>query len=227
MPPHDDHPRDGDGAPKERRPSVDGDAWRAEKGIVEEVAAIVASQLSMLAFTKDEFLSEAMSWIWNRRHRFDPARATFRSWCSTVLRNRGVDIIRRHARDHAMKRQKRYEAQLQQRVPEIPHDDRDPADMLEAHLEGLNRVLLAVEYRLLGRLAPDRCAAWLRHPDVPARFPWQAIEAIEDRASRRKALAAACERKYAWLNQRLYRAMLTIRQAEGVEAQVGDEGDAS
>lgn len=225
MPPHDDHPRDGDAAPRARAPGGGGGAWEAEKLIVEDVALIVATKLSMLPFTRDEFLADAVPWIWGRRLRFDPRRASFRSWCAGVLRNRGVDIIRRHARDQAMKREKRYQATIDQRSPAPARDDRDPADLLEAHLEGLNRVLVAVEWQLLGRLAPDRRAAWLQHADVPAELPWQAIEAVEDRAGRRKALAAACGRKYAWLNQRLYRAIQAVRQAEGVEASVGDEGE--
>lgn len=223
--PRDDHPRDGDGAPEARAPRGDPDAAKAEKLIIEEVALVVATKLSMLPLTRDEFLSDAVSWVWNRRHRFDPSLASFRSWASSVLRNRGVDIIRRHARDQAMKREKRYEAMIDQRSPAPVREDRDPADMLEAHLDGLNRVLVAVEYRLLGRLAPDRSAAWLEHADVPAGFPWQVIEAVEDRASRRKALAAACGRNYAWLNQRLYRAIQTMQRAEGVEAGVADESE--
>lgn len=223
--PHDDHPRDGHGAPGARAPRGDGDAWDAEKRIVEEVALIVATKLSMIPLTKDAFLADAVPWIWGRRRRYDPSRGSFRSWCASVLRNRGVDIIRRHARDQEMKREKRYAAAIDQRSRAPVRDDRDPADMLEAHLEGLNRVLVAVEYQLLGRLAPDRSAAWLRHADVPAGFPWQAIEAVEDRAGRRKALAAACGKEYGWLNQRIHRAIQKLRQAEGVEAGVADDGE--
>lgn len=223
--PRDDHSRDGHGAPQARAPRDGVEAWDAEKKVVEQVASIIANKLSMLPLTKDAFLDDAVSWIWNHRSRFDPSKASFRTWCSTLLHNRGVDIIRTHARERKMKREKRYEAMNHQRRRASDRDDRDPADMLEAHLEGLNRVLVAIECQLLGRLAPDRCEAWLRHADLPTGFSWQAIEAVGNRADRRKALAAACGQNYAWVNQRIYRAIQKIRQAEGVEAGVADDGE--
>lgn len=207
-------------------PPPNDDEWDGRTRIVEELAAQVAAKLNMIPLTRDEFLSGAMSWVVEQGHRFDPGKGPFSPWCYRVLHNHGVDVIRRNARDLELKQEKRHEnrrslarnARLDRTAPEPDEAPaRDPADMLEQHVAGEDRIFLAIDVGLLGRLAPDRVEAWLRQTQLPADFPWQDLEAIEKQADRRKALVAVCGKDDGWLRQRLNRALKKIKKAEGVD----------
>jgi hypothetical protein len=200
--------------------------WDDRRQIVEELASRVASKLNMIPLTRDEFLSGATAWIVEQEHRFDPEKGTFGPWCYRVLYNHGVDVIRRSARDLDLKKEKRYEtrralarnARLDRTGPEPDEaPERDPVDILEQHVAGEDRIFLAIDVCLLGRLAPDRVEVWLRQAGIQADFPWQDLEAIEKQADRRSALAAAIGQDDGWLRQRIYRALQKIKKAEGVD----------
>ena len=207
-------------------PPPNDNEWDDRKRIVEEQAAQIASKLNMIPLTRDEFLAGALAWIVEKEYGFDPERGMFSPWCYRVLYNHGVDVIRRSARDLDLKKEKRYEtrralarnARLDRTGPEPDEaPERDPADILEQHVAGEDRVLLAIDVCLLGRLTSDRVAAWLREAELPEDFAWQALEAIEKQANRRRALAAALGQDDGWLRQHIYRALLKIKKAEGVD----------
>lgn len=200
--------------------------WDDRTRIVEAQAAQVASKLNMIPLTQDEFLAGATAWIFERAHRFDPTMGNFSPWCYRVLYNHGVDVIRRSAHDIDLKKEMKQETRRAlARNPRLDRTgtepdeapNRDPADILEQHVTGKDRVLLAIDVCLLGRLSSDRVAAWLREAELPADFSWQALEAIKKQADRRRALAAALGQDNGWLRQHIYRALLKIKKAEGVD----------
>ena len=207
-------------------PPPNDNEWDDRKRIVEEQAAQIASKLNMIPLTRDEFLAGALAWIVEKDYRFDPTKGKFSPWSYRVLYNHGVDVIRRGAHDLDLKKAMQHEtrralarnARLDRTGPEPDEaPKRDPADILEQHVTGEDRVLLAIDVCLLGRLAPDRVEDWLRRAELPADFPWQDLEAIKKQADRRGALAAALGQDDGWLRQRIRRALLKIKKAEGVD----------
>jgi hypothetical protein len=92
----------------------------------------------------------------------------------------------------------------------------DATDLLEKHVVGENRIILAIDCGMLTGSDAARVSRWLTEAQLPPDFPWREIEAVEKQAARRQALSAAFGQNEAWLRQRIRRTLEKLRDAMGV-----------
>ena len=199
------------------------DAWGDLHPLVEKTARKVARVLNMNALTRDAFLAEAAGWILEKGDGYHAARGDLGGWCYRVLTNRGVDLIRRAATEKkalraygdAARREHRFASRGGGPLSEEADPPLDAVAVLETHVAGVDRLLIAIDCRLLGTLATGRAEAWLEQAGLSGDFPWREIEAIEKQADRRKALVASLCVSPGWLRKRLSRALDALAKAMG------------
>ena len=205
-------------------PPIDNDAWPELLPAIRRQTLVIADRLNMTPATRDEFLGDAVAWIREKENLFDGSRGSLGAWCATVLRNRGVDLIRRHSAASAAREKYDQDTRAEQesRIRRARRDDEPDAPpaidviaVLERHVDADNRIFVAIDCRLLGEFDPQQVAGWIAEAGLPEGFPWREIEAIEKKAERRKALAAAIGENDGWLRQRIFRALERLHSVLG------------
>ena len=208
-----------------RMPPIDEAAWGGLLPRIEALARRVARKLNMSPLTRDEFISGAASWISLQHEHYDSAKGDLGGWCFRVLYNHGVTHIRKGARHgQAIARWRNdvgiTKTQMFRADQSLPDSDSTPqadaADLLERHVAGENRIILAIDCGMLAGTDAARVSRWLTEAQLPPDFPWREIEAVEKQAARRLALSAAFGQNEAWLRQRIRRTLQKLRDAMGV-----------
>lgn len=192
--------------------------WEQYEATINQIAQRIARRLKMTPATQREFLESIQYKLVTVWDRFDPQMGEFGGWCWQVLRNHGVSVIRTNGRPPGNNMFDGDGGDLEA-DPRENHEDRiatqelanNAVDALERCVSGLDRVLVAIDSQLLGRLTPERADRWVNEANLPAEFSWRDIEAIPDKAERRRTLAAALDRDVNWVRQRINRALGRIR----------------
>jgi len=190
-------------------PMTDAD-WERHGEAITRIANKVVRRLNMTPNTKQEFVESVAFNVASKWDHFDPNRGVFDAWCYTVLKNHGVSLIRKTAKE----RRANDFLRLTTPVEQPPSDELDRqeeasrvVDQLESYVGGLDRIIVAIDCTLLGRLRDDRVARWLTDANLPGDFQWRALEAIDRNCERRAALAEALQQSGGWLRQRINRAL--------------------
>lgn len=193
-----------------------------EMRLVEEKARLVAETHSMTPSTRQEFLANALGHIGSKYHSFDKTR-DFGGWCFVVLLNYGVDTIRYHARSRRNLIEAVQHARCSTTEPlDSPGSGLAATDAIyrlieifDRHVSGRDRIIMAIDQKMLGCMDGQRVADWIHAAGLPAAFPWRDIETVEPQAERRLALAKALAGNVPWLRQRIRRTIERLQQLLG------------
>lgn len=189
--------------------------WANHGEAITRIANSVARRLNMTPETKQEFVESVNFKVFLVWDHFDPEKGVFDGWCATVLTNHGVSLIRKYANDRAAKTFLRLTTSVEQ-PPSDELDRHDEAsravDQLESYVGGLDRIIVAIDCTLLGRLPDDRVKSWLTAATLSSDFQWRGLEAIDRKSERRAALAKALQQSEGWLRQRINRALRKLRE---------------
>lgn len=192
--------------------------WDQYGATINEVATRIAGSRRMDPATKSDFLESIPFKMVTAWDNFDPEKGEFGAWCTRVLSNHRVSVIRKHARWNNMADDIGVDLEADRREDHVEGIARrelanNAVDALEHHVKGFDRLLVAIDCQLLCRLTTERAARWLRDAEtLPPEFRWRDIEAIPNPAERRRALAAALGHDGNWLRQRINRALRRIRR---------------
>ena len=157
-------------------PPIDNDAWPELLPAIRRQTLVIADRLNMTPATRDEFLGDAVAWIREKENLFDGTRGSLGAWCATVLRNRGVDLIRRHSAASAAREKYDQDTRAEQesRIRRARRDDEPDAPpaidviaVLERHVDADNRIFVAIDCRLLGEFDPQQVAGWIAEAGLP------------------------------------------------------------
>jgi len=211
-------------------PPIPDDEWSSWTPHIQRIAAKVARNKNASPTVRDALLAEAVGHIYENRDKFDATRASFSTWCWTVLANLCVSLIRsedvEHRRWKKYARDEEYRQQGQGRPGSAPspvgsHDEpeeprRPRADLLpllEARLNPMDRLLVATYAGVLGGFGGDVVDRWCREAACDHATELLRVATIPQR-ERKRAIAEALGRRLDWVRTRLYRALGELRGEE-------------
>jgi RNA polymerase sigma factor (sigma-70 family) len=189
---------------------------------IERIARRVARRLNASPSVRQEFDADAVGHVFEVIDRFDAERASFGTWCQTVLRNHCVTLIRREAGRRKLIENVgnaaaiEAERRLGEGPPPSPLEERenrppqiDVAKLLEERLQPLDRLLFATYAEVLSACAAETVERWCREAGCE-QAALRAIEALP-RSQRKNRLAAALGENIDWVRQRIYRAVQRLK----------------
>ncbi|MFM8498124.1 MAG: sigma-70 family RNA polymerase sigma factor [Planctomycetia bacterium] len=205
------------------------DEWRVLLPQIARIAAVVGQRKNASPTVRDELAATAVVHVYERIQHFDPARATFATWCRTVLSNHCVSLIRREAA-HA-KRMQRHADHVAHEHEQRLHDDPPPTPLeaqetraeqarrprfdiveaLEKHLQPIDRILIVVYAELCSQCNAETLARWCVDAGGVDAAALPAVEALP-KMKRKQALAALLGQKIDWVRQRIFRASKRLKE---------------
>lgn len=211
-------------------PPIPDNQWSSLVSEIRRIANSVAIRKNASPTVRDELLAAAVEHIYDKRDKFDPARASFNTWCWTVLANLCVDLIAREAAER--RRRARYrsaeeyrqEQQLRPTRPKSTGDEDDETEdqrrprpdllpLLEARLTPMDRLLVATYAGVLGGFDRDVVDRWCREAACDHAADLLRVATIPQR-ERMRAVAETLGRKLDWVRTRMYRAFRDLRGGE-------------
>lgn len=204
------------------------DEWHALLPQIERIAVSVGRRNNASPTVRDELESSAVAHVYQRITHFDPTRATFSTWCQTVLRNHCVSLIRGEAsrtnrgKKHAESVAHEHQQRLAGAPPPTPLEtDEDQAaaarrpqvnvpEVLERHLQPIDRILLVVYAELSPACGEETLARWCTEAGGVDSAALRAIETLP-KARRKQALAGMLGESVGWVRQRIFRATQRLK----------------
>jgi DNA-directed RNA polymerase specialized sigma24 family protein len=197
---------------------------------INRIARTVGRRKNASPRVRDELSGVAVEHVYAKSGQFDPNLGSFQNWCSTVLANKCVSLIRKEASDARLIAkenllfQKKVSDAIRVAEEEDPLPQIDwPVVFERARLNPTDRLLVALDLVICDRFQKQEIARWLSDASLPADFPVQNL-ADTSQGARRKALAhallaaehaeateAAIQHKSHWIRTRLTRAKLRIK----------------
>jgi RNA polymerase sigma factor (sigma-70 family) len=203
--------------------------------VIERIARQVANRQNASRTVRDELAGEVVGHVFSVIHTFDPSVAKFSTWCYAVVRNHCVTLIRQEARRRGIAEKARdaakidEERQLLEGPAPSPAEEREEAELragrprfdlvplLDAHLQPIDRLLLAGYVGLLSAVDGDVVDRWCRDAERPDAAGLTEIEGVP-KSQRKQAMARILGEKLGWVRQRIFRAVQRLKQ-QGLEGQ--------
>lgn len=205
------------------------DEWRGLIPQIERIAIAVGRRTNASPTVRDELASSAVTHVFDRICRFDKTRASFPTWCTAILKNHCISLIRREAsqakraKGHADIVAREHQRRLQDDPPPTPlESDEDGAsgalrprldvvETLERHLQPIDRILIAVYADLCATCGAETLARWCLDAGGVEATALAPIEALP-KTKRKQALAALLGEKNDWVRQRMFRAGRRLKE---------------
>lgn len=197
--------------------------WADLLPVIEKIARQVGLRTNASPRVRDELVTLAVSFVYEKSGHYNPAVGKFEAWCQTVLRNKCVDLIQREAADRRLIEGVGQE--LMGNTDDLKTNDDeseipkvDWANYYRTRRMPIDRVLLILDLERCSQFPADTVAGWIQEAGLPKEFPLKNLEAGRKR-SRNEAIARellkvegcavtkeAVNTKTAWIRQRLRRA---------------------
>lgn len=190
---------------------------------IERIARQVANQLNASRWVRDALAQDAVGHVFTVYHKFDPAIASFGTWCHTVLRNKCVSLIRKDAgrrramgglHDEASIAEERQRREGPVSSADEPLVERPLPFLLarfEMYLVPLDRLLLGAYQGLLSRFGVEVVHRWCRADKRDGDAAFLEIETMPQN-KRKQALAQLFGETSDWVRQRIFRAVEKLRR---------------
>lgn len=212
---------------------IPADQWSALVPQIERLAKSVGLQTNATPTVRDQLCAEAVSHVYEASAEFDPCQGRFVAWCQRVLRNRCVDLIRKEAAQR--RRFDRYRTDAEREFADALRAERqtvpvasgasdgtlatdpgrlraDLVNLLERHLEPLDRLLLTTYLAALDTCGDDVVDRWCREAGLDHTDDVRMIATLPQK-NRKKELAKAIGRELDWVRTRIYRAVEKLKAA--------------
>jgi len=180
-------------------------------------------------FPEEEFIAEAIPWVWEKLSQFDPHVGCFSAWCYRVLYHFAIDWGRRRKREQKRFVQSSVLESSEEELPwikTIPDDkQRDIWEQLSARevfserqlailrkLPAMRRTIACAAAGLVERIPGEVWSAWRQEAELTEDFPPPEIAKYDDPLDRLRLLAEYLGMPFDILRQHWYRARGILRE---------------